>query len=77
MTIDAKAHRALQLPDTKAVPIEMTPERKRVFGLVIDLLRRECNGPVEAYVILHFVQLGFEENYGIRGAIAVGNEGHS
>jgi hypothetical protein len=82
MKIDEQARAALQQPDTKVVAIEMTPERKeryqRASGLIVDTLKANTNGPVEAYILLKCVIAGFEEAYGIRGGIIVGHEeGHS
>jgi hypothetical protein len=78
MKIDDKAAAALRDSSTQAIPIDMTPERKELFqrisGEIVDLLKRNTSGPIEAYMILHFVMLGFEENYGIRGGIVMGDD---
>ena len=75
-TNNAKA--ALQQPDTRTRPIVMTPEMKlkfsRVTGLVVDLLKQHSEGPIEAYMMLQFIQHAFEDTYGIRGAIVVEND---
>lgn len=67
------AQAALQQPDTRTKAIAMTPELKakfsRVTGLVVDLLRQHSEGPLEAYMMLQFIQHAFEESYGIRGGI--------
>jgi hypothetical protein len=71
------AQAALQKPDTKAVTIEMTPELRekyhRVTGKVVELLRAETEGPMEAYLVLQFVLHAFEDRYGIRGGVIVEN----
>jgi hypothetical protein len=68
----------LQQPDSQAVTVTLTPELKEkyshVSGMVVDLLRANCDGPIEAYMILHFVQHSFEENYGIRAGFAIGQD---
>jgi exonuclease III len=75
MKINDKAAAALQDPDTQAVSFEMTPERREQFKLIgksiIDILRANTRGPLEAYSILHFLMQGFEESYGIRGGIVM------
>lgn len=72
-TNDAQA--ALQQPDTRMKPVVMTEEMKRKFsrvtGLVVDLLKQHCDSPIEAYMMLQFIQHGFEDTYGIRGAVIV------
>ena len=79
--VDSQAESAMRQPDTKAVTYEMTDERKakfsRVCGLIVDLLRANASGPGEAYMILKFVVTAFEERYGIRGGVIVGDEEHS
>ena len=78
MKFTHKAAEALQQPDTRAVTIEMTPERKekysRIAGKLIDLLKAECEGPLEAYMVLHFTAAALEELQGIRGGVIVENE---
>ena len=78
MKFTNKAAEALQQPDTQAVTIDMTPERKekysRIAGKVIDLLKAECEGPLEAYMILHFAISTLEEFQGIRGVVIVENQ---
>ena len=73
--LNDKAIAALQQPDTNAIPIEMTPELKakisRVSDLIIDLLRANTRGPMEAYMVLHFVMTSLEETCGIRGGFSV------
>ena len=77
MKFTNNAQAALGQPDTKAIAIPMTPELrdkyKRVSGEVIDLLKRNTKGPVEAYMILQFVQHAFEDAYDIRGGIIAEN----
>jgi hypothetical protein len=76
------AQAALQQPDTRAREFEMTPERvakfSRVTGLVVDVLKQNSESPVEAYIMLQFIQHAFEDHYGIRGSIIVdkGEEKH-
>jgi hypothetical protein len=76
--IDERAQRALQQPDSRAVTVELTPELKakysRISEQVCTLLRANTDGPMEAYMILHFVVQGFEDTYGIRGGFALGKE---
>jgi hypothetical protein len=56
----------------------MTPERKekfsRVYGKVVELLKRNSEGPMEAYMLLCFIQQAFEKSYGIRGGVIVDNK---
>jgi len=76
--LDPKVAEALSRPDSEAVLVEMTPALKekyiRVCDMVGDLLRAQCEGPLEAYMILHFVQHGFEERYGIRGGLTISKD---
>ena len=76
--IDTQAEKALRESDTEAVAIEMTPELKqkfsRISGEVIDLLRAKTEGPIEAYILLKFIQHAFEEHYGIRWGVIMGPE---
>jgi hypothetical protein len=78
MIIDDKAKAALKQPDTRSVQMEMTPERKarfsRVGGQVVDLLKANTDGPLEAYMLLQMVMHGFEDAYGIRGGIVMENK---
>lgn len=78
MTIDDKAKAALQQPDTQAVTIEMTPERRaryhRISDQLVGLLKANTDSPIEAYMLLHFVMQSFEELYGIRGGFSIGHE---
>lgn len=77
MKFSQNAQAALQQPDTKAVTIEMTPERKEQFRKigheVMSLIISRTGGPVEAYMLLQFILNGLEESYGIRGGIIVEN----
>jgi hypothetical protein len=76
MKFSNNAHAALGKADTQMRAIEMTPEMKakyrRVTGLVVDLLKQHSDGPLEAYMMLQFIQHGFEDAYGIRGGIIMG-----
>lgn len=76
MRINEKAAAALQKPDTKAISMEMTPERQERFQRlslqIIELLKANVDGPVEGYMLLHFVMDGFEEAYNIRGGFTTG-----
>jgi hypothetical protein len=67
------AQAALQQPDTRTREFEMTPEKvakfSRVTGLVVDVLKQNSESPIEAYMMLQFIQHAFEDNYGIRGSI--------
>jgi hypothetical protein len=78
MKFTNNAKEALKRSDSRTRPIEMTPEMKakfsRVTGLVVDLLRQNSDGPIEAYMMLQFVQHAFEDIYGIRGAVIVEND---
>lgn len=78
MKFSNNARAALGQPDTRTQTIEMTPERKakyrRVTGLVVDLLNQHSDGPLEAYMMLQFIQHGFEDAYGIRGGIIMGDD---
>lgn len=78
MKINEQAEKALLEPDTKAIAIEMTEERKERFRQVsyqiIDILKSNTRGPVEAYSLLNFIKTSFEDCYGIRGGIVV-NQG--
>jgi hypothetical protein len=69
------AQAALQQQDSRTRAVAMTPELKakfsRVTGLVVDLLRENSGGPIEAYMMLQFIQHAFEDRYGIRGGIIV------
>jgi hypothetical protein len=73
MKFTNNAQAALKQPDTRTRQIAMTPELKakysRVTGLVVDLLKQHSDGPMEAYVMLQFIQHAFEDTYGIRGSI--------
>jgi hypothetical protein len=55
-----------------------SPEQKekyrRVSEAVVDLLKKEFASPVEAYGLLRFVQLGFEDTYGIKGTLLVNDK---
>jgi|HubBroStandDraft_1064217.scaffolds.fasta_scaffold422356_2 hypothetical protein len=77
MKFSNNAHAALGKPDTQIQAIEMTPEMKakyrRVTGLVVDLLKQHSDGPLDAYMMLQFIQYGFEDAYGIRGGIIMGD----
>jgi len=78
VNLNDKAKAALQQPDTQTVRSEMTPalrdKYRRVTSELIDLLKANTEGPIEAYMILQFVMQSFEENYGIRGAFTIGDE---
>ena len=69
------AKEALKQSENRAVAFEMTPERKakfsRIARKVVDLLKAETDGPIEACMILRFVQLGLEEMCGVAGTIIV------
>lgn len=72
------AEAALRQPDTKVISFEMTPELKaklsRVTAEVVDLLKANTEGPVQAYMALQFIVHAFEDRYGIRGGIIVGKD---
>jgi hypothetical protein len=76
MKIDEQARNALQKPDTHTLPKEMTPERRARFSHVCNLVdgifRANLDGPLEGYMVLKFMMAAFEEAYGIRGAIVIG-----
>ena len=78
MKFTDRAQAALQKSDTRMQPIVMTEEMKakfsRVTGLVVDLLKQNSDGPIEAYMMLQFIQHAFEDSYGIRGSIILGKE---
>jgi hypothetical protein len=69
---------ALAESDTRTNAIELTPELKEKYSRVArdmdDFLRARTSGPMEAYMILQFVVQAFEECYGIRGGIIVGED---
>lgn len=75
MKFTNNAQAALQQQDSRTRAVAMTPELKakfsRVTGLVVDLLRENSGGPIEAYMMLQFIQHAFEDRYGIRGGIIV------
>lgn len=81
MKFTNNAQAALQKPDTKSESIVMTPEIKakfsRVTGLVVDLLKQHSESPIEAYMMLQFIQHAFEDAYGIRGGVIVENDDQS
>ncbi len=68
---------------TNAVMFEMDDARrekfKRVSAQIVDLLRAEFASPLEAYMLIKFVQEGFEQSYDLKGAIMYGKEkvGHA
>ena len=72
------AKRALGEADTKTVTFEMTPELKEKYQAIchkiVDLLMAETRGPVEAYMVIQFVQLALEEMAGIKGGIIIENQ---
>jgi hypothetical protein len=72
------AQAALAEPDTRMKAIELTPELKEKYKRAAhdmnDWLRARTSGPMEAYMILQFVVQAFEECYGIRGGIIVGDD---
>lgn len=74
-TINPKAEAALRQPDTRSVSYEMTPERKERFKVltrrIVDILKSNCESPIEAYMCLQFVVEGFEHSFDIRGAVIV------
>jgi hypothetical protein len=78
MKFSNNAQAALSDPDTRAKTIELTPELKekytRVSHELDDFLRARTSGPMEAYMIMQFVVQAFEECYGIRGGIIVGDD---
>ena len=78
MKFSNNAQAALSEPDTRTKAIEMTPELKEKFSRMAneldDFMRARTSGPMEAYMILQFVVHAFEEAYGIRGGIIVGDE---
>lgn len=82
MKFTNNAEAALQQPGTKSVVVPMTDERKEKYGriceAIVELLRKETEGPVEAYMVLQFVQHALEDMAGIRGGIIVehGEEMH-
>jgi hypothetical protein len=73
MKFTKNAQAALQQPDTRAREFEMTAEKvakfSRVTGLVVDVLKQNSESPIEAYMMLQFIQHAFEDTYGIRGSI--------
>jgi hypothetical protein len=75
MKLNDKAAAALKQPDTLSLSVEMTPERReryhRIAALIIDILKANTQGPVEAYGILHFMMDAFEESHGIRGVVVM------
>jgi len=78
MKFSNNAQAALTDPETRTKAIELTPELKekytRIAYEVDDFLRARTSGPMEAYMVLQFVVHAFEEAYGIRGAIIVGED---
>lgn len=78
MKFSNNAQAALSDPDTRTKAIELTPELKEKYRRVAyeldDFLRARTSGPMEAYMILQFVVHAFEESYGIRGGIIVGED---
>ena len=57
----------------KAIMFDMDGARRAKFGrvssMIVDLLKKEMESPVEAYALLQFVKEGFEEFYGIKGSV--------
>lgn len=78
MKFSNNALAALADPETRKHAIELTPELKEKYKAVAheldDFLRTRTSGPMEAYMILQFVVQAFEEAYGIRGGIIVGED---
>ena len=78
MKFSNNAQAALADPETRAKTIGLTPELKEKYGRVAheldDFLRARTSGPMEGYMVLQFVVHAFEERYGIRGAIIVGED---
>lgn len=78
MKLDAKAEAALREPGVRAITVEMTPELKKkyshVTGLVVDLLRTHTTNPLEAYMVLQFVQNALEARFGIRAGLILGDD---
>ncbi len=68
---------------TTAIMLEMDDARrakfKRLSAQIITLLKAECESPVEAYMLVRFIQDGFEQSYDIKGSIVYGKEdvGHA
>lgn len=78
MKFSKNAQAALADPETRKKVIELTPELKEKYSRVAneldDFLRERTSGPMEAYMVLQFVVQAFEEAYGIRGGIIVGDD---
>ena len=73
MKLTPEAQAALARADTRGIFLDMTPERKQKFErltrTIVDLLTSNTEGPLEAYMLLHLIRMGFEEQFGIRGGI--------
>ena len=78
MKFSKNAQAALADPETRKKVIEVTPELKEKYSRVAlrldDFLRERTSGPMEAYMVLQFLVQAFEEAYGIRGVIIVGDD---
>jgi hypothetical protein len=81
MKYSPNAKAALSEPGIRKKTIEMTPELKekykRVSDELDDFLRARTSGPMEAYMVLQFVVHAFEECYGIRGGIIIGDDDYT
>ena len=58
-------------PSAKMLPVEMTPELKahlqEVCCDVVDLLQKRTRGPIEAVMVMHFVEAALEALFEARG----------